>query len=203
MSRKACCRALPRPYAARVALRLTEFSPYTHCSPEFHRVPHADFINKRLHKLQQILLACLAARLVRDCSHTFNRLRVRLAEQMRVNLLRGGRCGMSERIIDIVRRNARLIGQRPAAAHAARFSAGRCPRGTFRTARTDNSAGTACRPPSRPHNRYRRRRSCILPCTPADAPSPRRSPRYAQINIGSSSRVPTALASRTPSCSGV
>lgn len=33
--------------------------------------------------------------------------------------------------------------------------------------------------------------------------SPRRSPRYAQIYIGNSSRVPTALASRTPSCSGV
>ena len=33
--------------------------------------------------------------------------------------------------------------------------------------------------------------------------SPRRSPRYAQIYIGNSSRVPTALSSRTPSCSGV
>lgn len=50
-SRKAYCRVLPHPYAARAALRLTEFPPYTHCSPELHRVPHADFINKRLRKL--------------------------------------------------------------------------------------------------------------------------------------------------------
>ena len=33
--------------------------------------------------------------------------------------------------------------------------------------------------------------------------SPRRSPRYAQIYTGSSSRVLTALASRMPGCSGV
>ena len=37
---------------------------------------------------------------------------MRLVEQMRVNLLRGGRRGMAERLTDIVRRNARLIGQR-------------------------------------------------------------------------------------------
>lgn len=45
-------------------------------------------------------------------------------------------------------------------------------RGTSRKAQTDNSVGTACRPPSRPHNRYRRRHSYILPCTPTDSPSP-------------------------------
>lgn len=45
-------------------------------------------------------------------------------------------------------------------------------RETSRKAQTDNSAGTACRPPSRPHNRYRRRHSYILPCTPTDSPSP-------------------------------
>lgn len=37
---------------------------------------------------------------------------MRLVEQMRVDLLRGGRCGMSERLADIICRNARLIGQR-------------------------------------------------------------------------------------------
>ena len=45
-------------------------------------------------------------------------------------------------------------------------------RETSRKAQTDNSAGTACRPPSRPHNRYRHRHSYILPCTPTDSPSP-------------------------------
>ena len=45
-------------------------------------------------------------------------------------------------------------------------------RETSRKAQTDNSVGTACRPPSRPHNRYRRRHSYILPCTPTDSPSP-------------------------------
>lgn len=45
-------------------------------------------------------------------------------------------------------------------------------RETSRKAQTDNSAGTACRLPSRPYSRYRHRHSYILPCTPADSPSP-------------------------------
>lgn len=51
-------------------------------------------------------------RLIRDSGHAFNRLRARPVEQVRVNLLRGGRRGMSERLTDIVRWNIRLIGQR-------------------------------------------------------------------------------------------